>query len=346
MHGLAFFVEKIGGTELELSLDHACHPFQGGDRRSQNDNQSHTNHSSNPNVNGNSNGKDGGKSGYDGNLFECTRALDSLHRAFVMCNHLSECDWLFICCLAARVQGALGGLRFVLKRSIARVPLVGWALQMLHFVFIDRCWRTDEAGMGATLQQLRACAGQQDGQWKQRSGFWLAIFPEGTDFTERKRDACQEFARARGLPVLQHVLLPRTRGTYLCLHSLHSVFDALIDVTVAYDKGKGGMHDLAKMAIGRGPRRVFLHLKLLPVGAPLALSQHAFNEAMFDMYTRKNAHLSHVYANGSMPFSNICSLRPPTSIGLGSLSLSLLMTMAIIAYISTRAYVWFLATHD
>ncbi|CAI5942232.1 unnamed protein product [Closterium sp. NIES-65] len=229
------------------------------------------------------------------------------------------------------MQGALGGLRFVLKRSIARVPLVGWALQMLHFVFIDRCWRTDEAGMGATLQQLRACAGKQNGQQKQRRGFWLAIFPEGTDFTEQKRDACQEFARARGLPVLQHVLLPRTRGTYLCLHQLHSVFDALIDVTVAYDKGQGGMHDLAKLAIGRGPRRVFLHLKLLPVGAPQAFSQHAFNEAMFDMYMRKDALLSHVYAKGSMPSSTLVSLRPPTRIGFASLALSLFMTMVTVS---------------
>ncbi|CAI5473149.1 unnamed protein product [Closterium sp. Yama58-4] len=232
-----------------------------------------------------------------------------------------------------RPGGALGGLRFVLKRSIARVPLVGWALQMLHFVFIDRCWRTDEAGMAATLQQLGACAGQQDRQKQLRSGFWLAIFPEGTDFTERKRDACQEFARARGLPVLQHVLLPRTRGTYLCLHSLHSVFDALIDVTVAYDKGKGGMHDLVKMAIGRGPRRVFLHIKLLPVDAPLALSQHAFNEAMFDIYRCKDALLSHAYAKGSMPSSTLCSLRPPTRLGFASLALSLLMTMAVTVYL-------------
>ncbi|CAI5537422.1 unnamed protein product [Closterium sp. Naga37s-1] len=277
------------------------------------------------------------------------------------------------------MQGALGGLRFVLKRSIARVPLVGWALQMLHFVFIDRCWRTDEAGMGATLQQLRACAGQQDGQkngqQKHRSGgFWLAIFPEGTDFTS-------EFARARGLPVLQHVLLPRTRGTYLCLHSLHSVFDAreptppvstlatihlsadsrtaftstmvwsglwtlkyripsrplaVIDVTVAYDKGKGGMHDLLKMAIGHGPRRVFLQLKLLPVGAPLALSQHSFNEAMIDIYSRKDALLSHAYAKGTMPpSSTLCSLRPATSIGFASLALSLLMTIAVTVYLGT-----------
>ncbi|GJP32768.1 hypothetical protein CLOM_g17366 [Closterium sp. NIES-68] len=346
MHGLAFFVEKVAGTEFVLSLDHASHPFQGADNHNNNHNHNHKHDRPlEPTLSRSSTVTD----------------LESLpRRAFVMCNHLSECDWLFICCLAARVQGALGGLRFVLKRSIGHVPLVGWALQMMHFVFIDRCWRTDEGAMGATLQQLRACVGheerhgeheeghkewrmerheeqQQKQSQKQGSGFWLAIFPEGTDFTDRKRDACQEFARSRGLPVLNHVLLPRTRGTYLCLHSLHAVFEAVIDVTVAYDKGKGTLPDLVKMAIGRGPRRVLLHLKTLPVDAPRALRQHSFNEAMFDIYSRKDTLLSQVYATGRMPASTstACSLHPPTVVGFASLALSGLITITITTYMCT-----------
>lgn len=41
--------------------------------------------------------------------------------------------------------------------------------------------------------------------------FWLALFVEGTRFTEAKLQAAQEFAASRGLPVPRNVLLPRTK---------------------------------------------------------------------------------------------------------------------------------------
>lgn len=52
----------------------------------------------------------------------------------------------------------------------------------------------------------------------------LAVFAEGTRFTEAKLQASNEHARANGLPELKHHLLPRSRGFAL---------------TVQYFKGKG-----------------------------------------------------------------------------------------------------------
>ena len=44
------------------------------------------------------------------------------------------------------------------------------------------------------------------------SPVWILLFPEGTRFSQEKFAASQKFAAARGLPELQHHLIPRTKG--------------------------------------------------------------------------------------------------------------------------------------
>lgn len=41
--------------------------------------------------------------------------------------------------------------------------------------------------------------------------FWLALFAEGTRFTQAKLLAAQEYAALRGLPIPRNVLIPRTK---------------------------------------------------------------------------------------------------------------------------------------
>ncbi|MCI16577.1 1-acyl-sn-glycerol-3-phosphate acyltransferase-like protein, partial [Trifolium medium] len=41
--------------------------------------------------------------------------------------------------------------------------------------------------------------------------FWLALFVEGTRFTQVKLLAAQEYATSTGLPVPRNVLIPRTK---------------------------------------------------------------------------------------------------------------------------------------
>lgn len=40
----------------------------------------------------------------------------------------------------------------------------------------------------------------------------LLLYPEGTRFTKKKHEAAVEFARSKNLPVLKHLLQPRTKG--------------------------------------------------------------------------------------------------------------------------------------
>ncbi|KAL0376131.1 UNVERIFIED_CONTAM: putative 1-acyl-sn-glycerol-3-phosphate acyltransferase 5 [Sesamum calycinum] len=67
-----------------------------------------------------------------------------------------------------------------------------------------------------------------------RDPLWLAVFPEGTDFTEQKCLRSQKYASENGLPHLKNVLLPKTKGFYACLEHLRGSLDAVYDITIGY----------------------------------------------------------------------------------------------------------------
>jgi len=50
--------------------------------------------------------------------------------------------------------------------------------------------------------------------------FWLALFVEGTRFTQAKLLAAQEYATSTGLPVPRNVLIPRTKVNYIYIFCL------------------------------------------------------------------------------------------------------------------------------
>ncbi|TQD71151.1 hypothetical protein C1H46_043321 [Malus baccata] len=63
--------------------------------------------------------------------------------------------------------------------------------------------------------------------------FWLALFVEGTRFTQAKLMAAQEFAASRGLPIPRNVLLPRTKGFVSSVIHMRSFVPAIYDCTLA-----------------------------------------------------------------------------------------------------------------
>ena len=44
------------------------------------------------------------------------------------------------------------------------------------------------------------------------SPVWVLLYPEGTRLSPEKLAASQEFAASRNLPILNHHLVPRTKG--------------------------------------------------------------------------------------------------------------------------------------
>ncbi|CAN1348934.1 1-acyl-sn-glycerol-3-phosphate acyltransferase 2 [Linum perenne] len=119
--------------------------------------------------------------------------------ALVLSNHKSDIDWLVGWVLAQR-SGCLGSALAVMKKSSKLLPS---GLQRLHDF---------------------------------PRPFWLALFVEGTRFTQAKLLAAQEYAASTGLPVPRNVLIPRTKGFVSAVSNMRSFVPAIYDVTVAIPK--------------------------------------------------------------------------------------------------------------
>jgi lysophosphatidic acid acyltransferase/lysophosphatidylinositol acyltransferase len=66
--------------------------------------------------------------------------------------------------------------------------------------------------------------------------FWLALFVEGTRFTEAKLKAAQEYAASSELPIPRNVLIPRTKGFVSAVSNMRSFVPAIYDMTVTIPK--------------------------------------------------------------------------------------------------------------
>ncbi|PPS17910.1 hypothetical protein GOBAR_AA02716 [Gossypium barbadense] len=171
-------------------------------------------------------------------------------RILIIVNHRTEVDWMYLWDLAMR-KGCLGYIKYILKSSLMKLPVLGWGFHVLEFISVDRKWETDETILHQMLSTFK----------NPRDPLWLALFPEGTDFTEEKCEKSKKFAAEVGLPVLTNVLLPKTRGFCLCLETLRGSFDAY-DLTIAYKRQCPFFLD---NVFGVDPSEVHIHIQRIPI---------------------------------------------------------------------------------
>ncbi|XP_031127718.1 1-acyl-sn-glycerol-3-phosphate acyltransferase 2-like [Ipomoea triloba] len=154
-----------------------------------------------------------------------TIKLMGKEHALVISNHKSDIDWLVGWVLAQR-SGCLGSTLAVMKKSSKFLPVIGWSMWFSEYLFLERSWAKDESTLKSGLQQLRDYP----------LPFWLALFVEGTRFTQAKLLAAQEYATSTGLPVPRNVLIPRTKGFVTAVSHMRSFVPAIYEVTVAIPK--------------------------------------------------------------------------------------------------------------
>lgn len=93
-------------------------------------------------------------------------------------------------------------------------------------LFLKRNWTSDKTALINKLQDIVHNRFPRP--------FWIAMYPEGTRITPDKRIKSQEYAKQNNLPILNNVLLPRTKGFTTVLQQLHTTLDAIYDVTAGY----------------------------------------------------------------------------------------------------------------
>lgn len=223
-------------------------------------------------------------------------------RALLVMNHTYEVDWL-MGWIVAEHYSVLGAAKVYLKDVLRYVPVVGWSWSFSNLVFLRRNWREDQKHVDDQLDILA----------EYPYPVWMLIFCEGTRFTEEKHRASMEVARAKGLPELQNLLLPRPRGFTHTIARLRHKFAAIYDLTVEFDTENYAQPTLTNM-IWRRPIRGDIHVRRIPMSqlpsppeTPATVDESAdgavvseekiLADYLYRLYERKDARMSAYRSN-------------------------------------------------
>ena len=166
---------------------------------------------------------------------------DPVDNALLVMNHHYELDWLYCWMLADRM-GMLGNCKAFAKESLKYIPILGWAGDFADNVYLKRNLEKDKGNMQRKLKKLVGYP----------SPVWLFLFPEGTRFTPEKHQESQKFAETRGLPRLEHHLVPRTKGFTFTLSNLdRSKMSTMYDLTMLAGTGDSAPPTLTSLIFGR-----------------------------------------------------------------------------------------------
>jgi 1-acyl-sn-glycerol-3-phosphate acyltransferase len=64
---------------------------------------------------------------------------------------------------------------------------------------------------------------------------WLLIFPEGTNASDNGRIKSAAWAKKINIKDMEHMLVPRSTGSFFCLNELKGTVDYVYDCTMAYE---------------------------------------------------------------------------------------------------------------
>ncbi|XP_045630152.1 1-acyl-sn-glycerol-3-phosphate acyltransferase gamma isoform X2 [Ursus americanus] len=165
---------------------------------------------------------------------ECTLFTDQAtvdrfgkEHVVIILNHNFEIDFLCGWTMCERF-GVLGSSKVLAKRELLYVPLIGWTWYFLEIVFCKRKWEEDRDTVIEGLKRLSDYP----------EYMWFLLYCEGTRFTEKKHRVSMEVAVSKGLPVLKHHLLPRTKGFTTAVQCLRGTVAAVYDVTLNFRGNK------------------------------------------------------------------------------------------------------------
>ncbi len=205
--------------------------------------------------------------------------------ALVVANHQQMPDIPAIMKFA-RTKDRLGDLKFFVKKQLKWVPGMGWGMQFLDCLFIDRDWTADRETIRRTFSRLV----------DDKVPVYLVSFVEGTRLTLPKLAAAQEYAQSHGLRAPIHTLVPRTKGFVASVEGLRSHIDAVYDLTIAYGDGVPSLWQYIKGLV----RQIHVHVRRFPVD-DLPESADDLRQWLLDRWHEKDDLLEHFYTAGAFP---------------------------------------------
>jgi 1-acyl-sn-glycerol-3-phosphate acyltransferase len=185
-----------------------------------------------------------------------------------------------------KTKGRLGDMKYFVKKQLKWVPGMGWGMQFLDCLFIDRDWTSDREHIRRTFDRLV----------RGRVPVHLVSFVEGTRFTLPKLEAAQAYAQTNGLSAPRHTLVPRSKGFAASVEGLRNHITAVYDLTIAYEAGVPSLWQYIKGLV----KRIHVHVRRFPVDE-LPKSADDLRRWLLARWDEKNVLLDHYYETGSFP---------------------------------------------
>ncbi len=219
--------------------------------------------------------------------------LSDSENAVIIGNHGAGLDFVSGVLVAHRGIKA-GGMLLIVKESLKYLPGLGTTLWFQGCLFLSRNWATDQAKFSQKMNQLK-----QEGAWPQP--FWIGIYPEGTRITAKKRAESHKFARERGLPILEHVLLPRTKGFITIRNQLPSSVKYVYNVTIGYTQSAPFITD-PLLRGGFRCKGINVHVQRIPI-AQVPIEEASLSAWLMDVFRQKDTLLAHLAIHNTFPAS-------------------------------------------
>lgn len=218
---------------------------------------------------------------------------DASHHILIS-NHLTYLDWIYLASLSI-ILAKEECLLYVAKAQIGRLPILGWAMNVLSYIFLERDWKKDQSVMHKHLKRIIT----------PHNPTFIAIFPEGTLFSKETQEKSIQYSLKNELFIPKNVLTPRSLGIRSMV-SLHgSSLDGILNVTIGLlpcdSKYPSDIYSFRNFSLYlSAPREIWMHLSYIPIKEiPNSEDHEKFSRWMNEIFRQKDERLERFYKKKS-----------------------------------------------
>jgi lysocardiolipin and lysophospholipid acyltransferase len=149
-------------------------------------------------------------------------------RSLIILNHRTRMDWMYIWMLHSRIQ-ILEQLKIVLKAQIKHIPFIGWGIEHVGYLFLERRWEDDKDRIKNVINYYKS----------NQSPVSILIFPEGTNLSAKTKVKSNAYAAKQTVynRPYEYCLHPRVTGFTYLLNTMRAdnMIDTVDDITIGYE---------------------------------------------------------------------------------------------------------------
>jgi 1-acyl-sn-glycerol-3-phosphate acyltransferase len=127
----------------------------------------------------------------------------------IICNHITTIDFLIVLMYLKYLD--ITHYNFILNYKVKHVLGLGLVMYANTDIKVFRNWELDEDNMKKQINKFN--------QNKSSKKQVLIIFPEGTRYTKEKFEIAQTFSKSKGIPIYDHLLVPKARGLWFLINN-------------------------------------------------------------------------------------------------------------------------------